>query len=183
MTRYLVIALTLMAAATPASAATLVDCLDGVHGGDAWDRGFYVPIYPGRSLDQVDMMLAADIPGTYTMRLTARAGTYDGALIGLDEVTLSLPAYSGDPIEVNFIFDDAPVEQGSVVTFALEMIGESAVYYDTHSNNPSCPIVQTNYTVPPLDEFRRDGLRMRIQGDEATPNESVEWSRIKGIYR
>jgi len=183
MLRTLGLTLMIFASATSASAVTLIDCWDGSHGGDVYDRGFYIPDYPGSTLDQVDLRMNAEIADTYTIRLTARADTYDGALIGMDEVTIPLPVFAEDPVEVNFTFGAAIVTQGSVVTFAIEVVDDFVVYYHIVPSNPTCPVIQTHGTTPPLDEVRRNGLRIRVHGNEATANTPTTWSALKGSYR
>ena len=175
--------LLMLAAALPASATTLIDCWDGGNDCDSISRGFWIQYYPGDSLGQVDLLMTALAAGTYTIRMTVRAGTYDGAVIGMDEITVDLPVWTDPPVEVNFLFTGAPIVASSLVTFAMEMVSGQYVYYAYDTDNGLCPVMQTEGTTPPLDTHRRDGIRVRIHDDEGTPNESASWSAVKGLYR
>ena len=179
----LALGLLLLMPIRPATAEILVDCWDDPGFGDGHDRGLYVTDYPGTTLDQVDLFLTLDSAGTCTIRMTARADTYDGPLIGVDEITGDYPVHPADPADVSFMFDGAAVTPGSIVTFALEVVSGPFAYYHVASFNPDCPVVQTNGTTPPLDSPRGNDICIRIHGDETTAAERAAWSVVKGIYR
>jgi len=179
----LTLGLLVLALVRPATAEVLVDCWGASISYDGHDRGLYVTDYPGTTLDQVDMSFTLNTAGTCTLRMTARANTYDGPLIGVDEVTRDFPAPPADPIDVSFVFDGAAVAPGSIVTFAVEVVSGPFAYYAITAYNPDCPIVQTNLTEPPLDTPRGNYISIRIHGDETTSAERIDWSDVKGIYR
>jgi len=142
----------------------LISCLDGSPG-DRIDRGFYVPSFPGVSLVQVDLFLSSSTLGTYTFDLTARSGTFDGSVIGIGTATVDLG--SGE-VQTAFEFSNAVVTEASTVTFAITQVGgpSDIVFYSVPVDNPSCPVIQTNGTEPPLSTMRRNGVKVVIQGGQ-----------------
>jgi hypothetical protein len=140
------------------------------NGGDRIDRGFYLPSYPGRLLSRVRLWLTTDTAGTYTVSLTARAGTYGGPVIGTASATVFLPAGPGLPIPVNFDFAPSPVAPGTTVTFAMTQVSPPGLdlFYHVGSCNfsPTCitpsPFKETEGTTPPLDTPRRNGVSALI---------------------
>ena len=182
--RVVMVLLACLLAAGTAAADVLIDCPDaGDNAGDSYWRGFYVPRYPGTTLDLVALRISPSVLGTYTIQLTARADTYDGTLLGQSEVTV--PFTDGAPQEVVFTFPAVPVTQNGVVTFALERLaGDGAIYYDVIPQDPaSCPVVQTQDTTPPLSSFRRDGIVVRIEGTSGVAAERRSWSMLRAAYR
>jgi hypothetical protein len=157
---------------TTASAdAVLASCPfdgQGFSNTDGIDRGFYVTGFSGIALDDVTLGDAASTPGTYTLKLTARSGTFNGPVIGAPSVTANLPKTS--TAHVSFPFFAAPVVMGSTVTFSQTATGPGTVGYDSGSNDIGahpgvCPnIVQTEGTSPPLDTFRREGVAITVNG-------------------
>jgi hypothetical protein len=147
-------------------------CAAEPSGGDRYFRGFYFPGYPGNSLAGVDLQFSGDIPGSYTLSLTARNGTFDGTEIGSAEATVVLSGRS-TYVPASFVFP-TPLETvtpGSTVTFAIDYVDGPAevdpsnilVFYRVPSlGDPGCPIVQTNGTTPDLDTRRRDGIWLTI---------------------
>ena len=150
---------------------TLVDC-PGTPGGDQLDRGFYVPQFPGTRMDNVTLHFSANTAGTYTFSLTARTGTYDGAVLGTATATATLTADILANVATTFRFSPTAVTEGSTVTFAIaELSGPAGgvVFYSVPVNDPACPVVQTNGTTPPLDSNRRQGVHVKIEGGAAAP--------------
>lgn len=143
---------------------TLVTCLDGSPG-DRIDRGFYLPSFPGVSLTQVDLFLSSSTVGTYTFDLTARSGSFDGSVIGIGTATADL---GFGEVQTAFEFSDAVVTEASTVTFAITQTGgpTDIVFYSVPADDPSCPIIQTNGTEPPLSTMRRNGVKAIIQGGQ-----------------
>jgi hypothetical protein len=143
---------------------TLVSCLDGTPG-DRIDRGFYVPSFLGVSLTRVDLFLSSSTLGTYTFELTARSGTFDGPAIGVGSATVDL---GGGEVQTAFAFSDAEVTEGTTVTFALTQVSgpSDIVFYSVPGDNPSCPVIQTNGTEPPLSTMRRNGVKITIEGGQ-----------------
>jgi hypothetical protein len=138
------------------------------NGGDFIDRGFYLPSYPGRLLSRVRLWLSTDTAGTYTISLTARAGTYGGPVIGTTTATVFLPAGRGLKTPVNFDFAPAAVTAGTTVTFAMTQVSPAGLdlYYDVGVCDGPCatpsPFIETEGTTPPLDTLRRNGVSALI---------------------
>jgi hypothetical protein len=146
--------------------SALITCTDSSgFSGDLYYRGFYVPSYPGTSLSTVVLYLHAIEAGTYIMTLTARAGTYNGTVIG--SRTIEVPLSSSFASPTYFSFSQRPrVTRNSRVTFALTLNeGPTDVVYDETQTPSGCPVVQTNNTTPPLSTFRRNGIAVLIYGD------------------
>lgn len=150
--------------------STLVSCATDASGGDLIDRGFYIQSYPGLSLNQATLNFSADTPGEYAFSLTARSGTYDGPIIGVANAKVVVANGRSSFTPATFFFPSPfpGIAQGSTVTFTLtQQAGPStnAVFYEVPSNGDStCPVTQTNGTTPPLDTFRRNGVKIQIQG-------------------
>lgn len=145
----------------------LVDCAEPgsePSGGDFISRGFYVGSYPGSSLARVTIGLAASSPGAFRMRLTARAGTYDGPVLGVAEVDVSLTSTMA---ATSFDFSATSIMSGSTVTFVVDKMsgpfGSVSVATGPLAGSV-CAVTETNGTSPPLDTFRRAGLWIRIWG-------------------
>lgn len=142
-------------------------------GGDRYFRGFYIPSYPGSSLAYVVLHLSADIAGSYTMRLTAFDGAYDGPEIGSTEASQDLNGRS-NYVPTTFVFglEAIPaVTPGNTVAFRLEYLdgpegvdpANVLVFYRVPSNgDATCPVVETNGTAAPLDTFRRSGIWVTV---------------------
>jgi hypothetical protein len=146
--------------------SALITCTDSSGlSGDLYYRGFYVPSYPGTSLSTVVLYLHAIEAGTYNMTLTARAGTYNGTVIGSRTIEVILSSSFASP--TYFSFSQRPrVTRNSRVTFALTLNeGPTDVVYDETQTPSGCPVVQTNNTTPPLSTFRRNGIAVLIYGD------------------
>lgn len=60
--------------------STLVECPGLNSGGDQTFRGFYVPNYPGQSLNSVTVYMTIDTPGSwpYQIGLIATESSYNG---------------------------------------------------------------------------------------------------------
>jgi hypothetical protein len=136
----------------------------GTHG-DFIDRGFYHPAYPAALLSTVRVWLSTPTADTYTITMTARAGTYDGPVLGTSTVTIGLPAGTGFSTPIDFVFTPAAVTPGSTVTFTMTQVSPAVlnVYYDigTCTFGPCAtpsPFKETEGTTPPLDTPRRNGV-------------------------
>jgi hypothetical protein len=150
------------------TATALIDCLTtGATGGDQLDRGFYIPEYPGATLDRVELSFSADAAGEFTISLTARANTYDGPVIGTATAVVTLPANRNLFVQGTFDFSNAAVAPGTTVTFALAQVSgpSTTVFYEVPSaGNAACSVVQTNGTEAPLSTVRRNGVEVRLFG-------------------
>lgn len=170
--------------AGPAAAGVLVDCYAGSPGGDSIHRGFYVDGYPGSTLGSVDMLFSSLTSGSFTIRLTAHAGTYDGPVVGQAEVSLSLTADAPTMTPATFDFADAPTTPGRVLAFTMEYVeGPDMPLFGVLTDNVDCPVVETETTAPPLSVWHHDGVRVRIDGNTPTPVAAAGWGQIKRAYR
>jgi hypothetical protein len=142
----------------------LINCPMEGTGGDLYYRGFYVSSYPGDSLYLVTLYISTRTSGNYSLKLTAREGAYNGRLVG---TSTSSRALDGTKKAVYFYFSGSPlVKQGTALTFALSITSgpSTSVYYAVETTS-GCPVIQTNYTNPPLDTWRRNGIAVSIWGD------------------
>jgi hypothetical protein len=154
---------------------SLIDCPVS-DPGDEITRGFYVPNYPGITLNQVDLRFSSSVAGTYTFSLTARRDAYNGPLVGISTATATLPADENTAVSTSFFFPSSRVPPGSTLTFAISNTAGPAtprVLYDVGTgglNNPdspfppNCEVIETEGTSPPLDDFRRNGVGVDIFG-------------------
>ncbi len=140
-------------------------------GGDGITRGFYIPIYPGTSLETVTLWVSAGTAGAHSFRLIARSGAYDGAVIDSAKTTVTLPGNVADSTRVTFTFGNRSTIAGTAVTFALTYLsGPSAgAFYGVAGNygiltGSAINVIQTNGTTPPLDTHRRDGIPIILTG-------------------
>ncbi|HEV8439309.1 MAG TPA: hypothetical protein VGT40_14550 [Methylomirabilota bacterium] len=181
------VALALLASyVASAHAATLVSCGPaGYKVGDRIDRGFYIPSYPGSSLQSVALRIAGGSSGPGTLTLTARAGTYDGPLIGSSTVNVTGPISAASPITFTFA-DNPAVFPGSTVTFAITATGITSPFLDysvfDDGADPSCPVIETDGTTPPLDTDRRRGVEIIVTGGTggcAAPSGAVTTTKVR----
>jgi RTX calcium-binding nonapeptide repeat (4 copies) len=148
----------LLFAPSSATAQTVVSCPFG-SGADSLSRGFFVTQYPGTNLDQVTLRYLTNTAGAKAITLTARAGTYDGPIIGSHTVSATLPMNMFTPVA--FGFGGVAVAQGSTITFSQTSVGAGTLFYDVGVG--PCPgVIQTNGTTPPLDSFRDDNVGLTI---------------------
>jgi len=149
----------------------LLSCDDGEQSGDYYYRGFYVPSYPGESLQRADLKLYARTAGTYSLSLIARDGAFDGPVLGTASSTVELDG-TQTYVTVPFVFSPAPtIASGATVTFEIDYIAGPAdrlLYYDVAGTfspgDPDCPVIETEGTTPPLDTFRRQGITIMLYG-------------------
>lgn len=175
--------LILVMLATGAS-SQVIDCLDGSDGGDRVTRGFYCSDYPGTTIERVDLHLSAESAGEYVIRMTIRTDTYNGLQVGQAEATVTLPGGPSNHVLTSFLFPSTSVAPHALLTFALEEVsGPDLMYYAPTTSNSACPITQTNGTTPPLDTFRRNGVRVAIHGAGLVTNDDRSWSMIKQAFR
>lgn len=155
--------------------ATILDCPEGSVG-DFFDRGFYIPSYPGTSLNSVKLFMglgAGNAARPYQISLTARQNSYDGPILasGFASVTLSGDAET----EVNIQMQSGgqgnpPIPPGSTVTFTIgvnRQAGAPDPLYAVPGFDGGClEVVQTGGTSPPLDSPRRDGVKIEVTGNK-----------------
>lgn len=158
---------------------TLVSC-SGDPGGDFYDRGFYVPAYPGTSLESVKLVFSTRDPGTYTISLTARADAYNGPLLGTSTKSVTLVGSYSQDVPVTFEFSVPRIAKGSTVCFIISKRSGpgNRLFYSVPPPTGGCPeVVQTEGTSPPLDTFRRNGVNVEITGEDSGqvfPSDSIQ---------
>jgi len=145
----------------------LVACTPSGSTGDGSPRGFYVGSYPGSTLDVVELFIAQSSGGDpMSMTLTARTGTYDGAVLGVAGLSFApVSSGSGEATPAFFDFGSVAVTPGETVTFALAVTSGGAALYDVGIGGGSCAVTQTHGTTPPLDTFRRSEIGINIFGN------------------
>lgn len=148
-------------------AANLVSCVGGSPG-DLNSRGFYVPNYPGVTLDTSTIQVSGAAAGFYWLTLTATAGSYNGPLLGADTELVLLDGNSANGVPLTFYFASPTVAKGSTVCFSLT-VASGPVSYCYYSVGGGCTtVIQTEDTTPPLSIFRRDGVYLILTGSEGT---------------
>jgi hypothetical protein len=137
-------------------------------GGDQLDRGFYVQ-FAGDTLDTVTLQYFFGATGDYSVTLTARQGTYAGALLG--QATVSFNATTTNPYQATFSFGGVSVAPGGIITFTQTVnTSASLMFYDTGPGVLGIPgsgcagFTETEGTTPPLDTARRDSVGATITG-------------------
>jgi len=93
-------------------ASVLYSCPGTGTGGDFNDRGFYMPSYPGITLDSVTLKLVGYVAGTYQVSLTVRSNAFSGPVLGTSTVTVALNAVSGAQVSTTFPFASVPMPKG-----------------------------------------------------------------------
>ena len=160
-------------------AETLITCT-GDPGGDLYYRGFYIPNYPGNTLDSVQLRYSARTAGAYRIILTARRNAYNGAVLGSSTVTVNLNGSDTENRAVTFAFPSVRITEGSRVCFiqTLDSGPSTSLYYSVPAPGVGCTdVIQTDGTSAPLDDFRRNGVNIVVRGQDTlivAPNESIQ---------
>ncbi len=161
-----------------AQISTLVDCPGKDSGGDQTSRGFYVPNYPGQTLNGVTVYMTTDTAGSwpYQVGLIATENAYDGPLLASHWANATL---DGTQKAVTINMGNVPVTPGSTICFKFNINkqpGSPDLFYAVPEFSDPCPLVkQTNGTNPPLSTFRRDGVKVQITGERYL-NVAPGWS-------
>ena len=153
--------------------AQVVSCAASGSGGDLIDRGFYVQNYGTGTLGTVTLQYSAGTAGAYNVSLTARAGAYNGPIIGTASSSATV-ATSGDT-PMTFNFGNAVVTPGTTIAFTQVLVsGPGALFFDVGNGalgvaDNTCPnVIETEGTTAPLDTFRRNSVALSINAG-ATP--------------
>jgi hypothetical protein len=89
-------------------------------------------------------------------------------VLGTATASVALTADDQANVATTFTFPSTPVTQGSTVAFAIAQVSgptDGVAFYSVPNlGDPSCPVVQTNGTEPPLSTFRRQGVHVTIEG-------------------
>ncbi|MFO1281353.1 MAG: hypothetical protein U1F51_02630 [Burkholderiales bacterium] len=157
-----VLGVAMIAATTDIDAATVVDCPFGGTG-DGLGRGFYVSTYAGDTVDTVTLGYhAVATPGLRSIRLTMRATSFDGPILGVTGALVNLT--TGPFTPARFHFEGVRVPRNGLLAFQHEVIlGDDAVSFDTGVG--PCPgVTETQGTSAPIDVPRRDSVGLVIAG-------------------
>ena len=157
------LALLCVCAAT-SNAATLVSCgPEGYSVGDLISRGFFIPEYPGSSLQSVALRFAGGTKGSGTITVTANAGAYNGPQIGSSTVNVSGPVSSATPITFTLRAKGVSRAVAFIIT-ASGAVSASSIFYSVFggfSGDPSFARSSRPRTSPRLDTIRRRGVESR----------------------
>ena len=156
--------------------ALLVSCpFEPADGGDNLTRGFYIDDYPGTTLDTITMRFNGS--GVTEIELQARLSTYDGPILGTVNLAPNLTTTS----QVTFPFNVAVPAGSRIVFLPRQISGTTAFmqtgYADFQTDATTCPrVVETNSQTPPLSDFRRNSIAMKVVGRVASedPIEAVD---------
>ncbi len=158
--------------------STLVNCPPSNGTGDPLTNAFYDPKYQGHSLSEVTLYLGvtgqSNAPTPYTIQLIAKAGAYNGPVIGTSTVTVYLRGNASQNLPTNFVFAGSPaVSKNSTVTFQFNVLsgGGSGLRFAVGSCGvgntnckTSCPIIETTDASGTLSTFYRKGCGVTILG-------------------
>jgi len=171
--------LLLALAPAPSRADTLLSCA-GLPSGDLVSRGFYIPTYPGNSLDSARLVLSASTPGDFTVTLSVRGGSYDGPILGTAATTFNIGGAFPQNKPVTFTFPSVRIAKNTRLCFLMTVDASpgGSLYYSVADFVGGCPsVVETEGTTPPLDTFRRNGVNLLITGQDTlivAPGETIQ---------
>jgi hypothetical protein len=137
-------------------------------------QSFYLRYYPGTSLKQVTLYVAFPAAGAYTLALQLRSPGFKGtgADKGRAQVTVNVTASSLSYQPVTFDFGTVAIPAGAVLTFETQTVSKPAGVTDLPTFQTEtvslCPVIETDDATPPLSNFRRNGIAVRITGDPLT---------------
>lgn len=160
-------------------AEILVNCT-GNPGGDRYDRGFYIPNYPGNTLDSARMLFSSFDAGNYTVTMTVYSNSFDGLVIGTATSSFNLAGAYPQDKSVTFTFPSERIVEGRRVCFKLTLNASPAgdLYYSVPDWVSGCTtVLQTDGTTPPLDTFRRNGVNLLVNGQDTlivAPGETIQ---------
>ena len=200
MTQRILIPLLLLLVCVPAAAQqTTLECPFNDIGGDLLFRGWYVPSFPSDTLALAELQFFANVPGDFTVLLTARSGEFGGPLIDVTSAVISVTdpvfgaelqsedhdsaGYFGDIFSGRGLFDfgAAPVELFSTVAFTFNLLdtppGSPFLFFDvgpcaggdTRCDICNGKVIETEGTQPPLDMFRRASVGVIFSEEEKEP--------------
>jgi hypothetical protein len=149
-----------------ADSPALIDCPWTFPGSEPFiGHGFYVPRFPGKTLTGVTLPLQFTSPGSYTLALTARAGSFTGTLIGTSIATVTIGSSSlyGS---VPFVFAAPAITPQTAVVFQGSIVsappGTISLLVQTRAG---CPVVEVDSLAGPLGVYHRLGIAIRVDGD------------------
>lgn len=163
--------LTLVLAATPSLASTVVSCPFRGTANDHADSGIVVANYPGTNVSRVHIGYGANVTGQYLITVTIRRGAFDGPIVGRSNVYLNLNANATADVDGYFPFgganDGAAVTPGDTLTITHTWSGPGVLFFDAGTgafeSNGSCGgAYETIGTSPPIDVQVRGTMGIEI---------------------
>lgn len=170
-----VAALVFAALAGPASSATLINCPSAGSGVDPISRAFFIPNYPGVSLQDVTLGISSNMAQSYVLTLTAHVDAFDGAVLGSATSRVFSSGDAASPTPTTFSFSPAlSVAKGRTIAFVMREQGTnlaeqygypSSLFFGTGPAG-ACGAVETNDSSPPLSQVR-GSVPVTVAGDIA----------------
>ena len=162
--------------AATSQASVLYTCPGTGTSGDWTSRGFYMTNYPGITLDSATLKLVGFTAGTYQVSLTVRSNAYNGPVLGVSTVNVSLNALPGAQVSKTFPFASVPMPKGRLVCFILSVLSGPYpdIYYDVGGGCSG--VIETETTAPPLSTIRGLGVGLTLTGSlgTITPGWSIQ---------
>lgn len=136
-------------------------------GSDFYDRGFYIPQYPGVTLASATLKTSAAVGGIYEIAMTVLSNAYDGPILAAKTNKVLLSGSTSEGLPVSWSFPSTPIQKYGRVCFRLSLVsGPSSLVYYAVPGLDGCPdVIETDGTTPPLDTFRRNGVELVIVGE------------------
>jgi hypothetical protein len=186
---WLAVAIVSVAVPMRAGAADLLYSCNGGAALDEISRGFYIENYSGLALNTVAIRYETNgQAGTYTVRLTAHQGTYDGPVI-----RSSTGSFSETGTYVYHDFQFSPISSNMTIAFVQELVSappDGALSFHVgecatgDADCASCPsIYETEDTTPPLSTFRRRSVGVWVWGTAYTPIDQSTWGALKSLFQ
>lgn len=192
--RAAVIACALAMCAFSARADVLLSCTNASVG-DSVSRAFYLPSYPGVTLDSAQLEFGSYLSGSFTIALTVRSNTYDGIILGQATNTFDTPGPNYEVKLVTFTFPSVPVVKYSRVCFSMAVISNTeALHFGVgRGSSGGCQeVIETVSSNPPVDTFLGYGVYLILTGSDdpnanlrltASPQPGqvlLEWNSVAG---
>ncbi len=148
-----VVACALLLSGAAGLAETLLSCT-GLPGGDFYDRGFYLPTYPGNSLDSVRLEFSSTDTGNYSVTLTVRKNTYDGTVLAASTANFTITGTYPQNEPVTFVFPSTRIAKGSRICFSMSLDNApgTTLYYSVPGFTGGCTSVGTDRRHQPAAE-------------------------------
>lgn len=168
---------TLVFAAAPGLASTVVSCAFSGTPDDHADSGIVVTNYPGNNVRRLHIGYGTDTTGQYLITAQIRRGGFDGPIVGSSSIYLNLDATSSTDVDGYFHFggayDGAPVTPGDTLTITHTWTGPGVLFFDAGTgafdSSGSCGgAYETIGTSPPLDVQVRGTMGIQIDQEDLT---------------
>ena len=150
--------------------ATLVDCAPTNGTGDEFNRGFYFTRNGMKKLKTVTVYLAsndpANVPTNYAVRLTVRAGAFNGAVVGQQTVTARLNGQASQNLGTNFDFGGVSLPGGTkTLAFQLELMTNPDRAKVFFAQSTCTTVTETVDFTAPLSSALRKGVGLKVTGN------------------